>query len=140
MNKLEIISRLEDFHLALPLLLDMYPNYSKSDLENMFQDMLLHNYQILIYKHNNQVVGLTGFWLATKFWSGKYCEIDNFIIHPDYRNKGIGQKIVQKILEIAKTENCLMVSLDSYTHNFKGHKFFFREGFVIKGYHFVLDL
>jgi len=140
MPTFKIINNIKDFDQAFPLLMQMYPNYSETKLKEMLTQMLPHNYQVLLYRQNNQLVGLTGFWLATKFWSGKYCEIDNFIIHPDYRNIGIGQKIIQKIIEISQKENCLMITLDAYTHNFKAHKFFYKEGFVAKGFHFVMDL
>jgi GNAT superfamily N-acetyltransferase len=140
MHTFEIINQIKGFKQALPLLMQMYPNYSETDFEDMLKKMLPHQYQILLYKIDDQVVGLTGFWLGTKFWSGKYCEIDNLIIHADYRNQGIGKKIVEKITELSKIENCQMVTLDAYTHNFKAHKFFYQEGFVAKGFHFVKDL
>jgi GNAT superfamily N-acetyltransferase len=140
MHTFEIINHIKDFKQALPLLMLMYPDYSEEDFENMLKKMLPHQYQILLYKIDHQVVGLTGFWLGTKFWSGKYCEIDNLIIHADYRNKGIGKKIVEKITELSIVENCKMVTLDAYTHNFKAHKFFYQEGFVAKGFHFVKNL
>lgn len=133
----EIINKLENFKQAYPLLIDMYPHYTENDISTMLIDMLPHQYQILLCKKDDRIIGLTGFWLATKLWSGKYCEIDNFIIHPEFRNLGIGQLIVNKIIDISKNENCQMVTLDAYTHNFKAHKFFYREGFVAKGFHFV---
>jgi GNAT superfamily N-acetyltransferase len=30
-------------------------------------------------------------WFGIKLWCGKYLEIDNFIVHPEHRKKGIGK-------------------------------------------------
>jgi hypothetical protein len=45
--------------------------------------------------------------------------------------------IFDYLAEKAKQEECSMVSLDSYTSNFKAHKFFYNEGFAPKGFHFI---
>lgn len=63
-----------------------------------------------------------------------------FFIDETYRNKGFGHQIVDFVFNLAKKENCLMVTLDAYTHNFKAHKFFYKEGFLVKGFHFVKDI
>jgi hypothetical protein len=34
-------------------------------------------------------------------------------------------------------EKCTMLALDSYTTNFKAHKFFYNAGFEPKGFHFI---
>ena len=140
MYTFKTINKIEEFDQTFPLLTLMYPHYSTDDFKKMLHDMLPHHYHLLLCKKNEEIVGLTGFWLGVKFWSGKYCGIDNFIIHPGYRNLGVGQLIVAKIVAISKQENCKMVALDAYTHNFKAHKFFYREGFIAKGFHFVKDL
>jgi hypothetical protein len=36
-------------------------------------------------------VGLSGLWSGTKLWSGKYLEIDNFIVHPEHRKKELAK-------------------------------------------------
>jgi ribosomal protein S18 acetylase RimI-like enzyme len=33
--------------------------------------------------------------VGTKLWSGKYLEIDNFIVHPEHRKKRIGKMITE---------------------------------------------
>ena len=40
----------------------------------------------------------------------------------------------------AKKNSCNWIELNSYVHNFPSHKFFYNQGFVAKGYHFVKEL
>jgi ribosomal protein S18 acetylase RimI-like enzyme len=49
---------------------------------------------------------------------GKYIEIDNFIVHPEHRSKGLGKMMTDYIDVKAKEENCSMIVLDAFTGNF----------------------
>jgi ribosomal protein S18 acetylase RimI-like enzyme len=44
---------------------------------------------------------------------GKYIEIDNFIVHPEHRSKGLGKMMTDYIDVKAKEENCSMIVLDA---------------------------
>jgi hypothetical protein len=33
------------------------------------------------WQYMRMIFAVTGFWTATKLWSGRYIEIDNFIVH-----------------------------------------------------------
>ena len=64
-------------------------------------------------------------------------EIDNIVVSEKARSQGVGQKMVEYLQNKALALGCSMVALDSYTTNFKAHKFFYNQGFVPKGFHFV---
>jgi GNAT superfamily N-acetyltransferase len=53
-------------------------------------------------------VGLSGLWFGIKLWCGKYLEIDNFIVHPEHRKKGIG-KMTDYVDIKAKELGCTMI-------------------------------
>jgi ribosomal protein S18 acetylase RimI-like enzyme len=44
---------------------------------------------------------------------GKYLEIDNFIVHPEHRKKGIGKIMTDYVDAIAKELGCTMIVLDA---------------------------
>lgn len=115
----------------------LYPNISKEKYRNYLQEMIPHNYKQLAIFENNVCVALTGFWIGTKLWSGKYIEIDNFIVHEDYRMKGLGKIMTDYIDNKAKELCCTMIVLDAFTGNFKAHRFYYNQGYAPKGFHFV---
>ena len=128
----------EEMLNTLPLLNFLYPELLKDRYAEMLDEMLpLGIYKQLAVKQNNEFVGVCGFWICTKVWSGKYLELDNFVVHKDYRSKGVGDLIVNYLREKAIKENCNMLALDSYTDNFPAHKFFMNAGFVPRGFHFI---
>lgn len=117
---------------------ELYPSLKKEEYEKELDAMLPNNkYSQIAVFEGEKCLGISGIWIGTKLWCGKYLEIDNLVVSSKYRSKGVGKLLFDFISIIAKEEGCSMVSLDSYTANFKAHKFFYNEGFGPKGFHFV---
>ncbi|MBC7864381.1 MAG: GNAT family N-acetyltransferase [Bacteroidia bacterium] len=112
----------------------------KADYSLMLNDMLAHGYRMIVVYDGKNCAGLSGFWISTKIYSGKYVELDNVIIDKNYRSKGIGKILCDGILEIAKNQGCKTAMLDAYVENSAGHKFYLREGYIIRGFHFIKTL
>ena len=115
----------------------LYPTFTFEKYEAYLKDMVPHNYKQLAVYENDICVAVTGFWTATKLWSGRYIEIDNFIVHPDHRSKGLGKMMTDYIDVKAKEEGCSMIVLDAFTGNFTAHRFYYNQGYGPKGFHFV---
>ena len=99
--------------------------------------MLQHNYGQIAVFDDEICIGISGFWIGTKLWCGKYLELDNIVVLEKYRSKGVGKLLFDFLHKKAVEHDCTMLSLDSYTHNFKAHKFFYNQGFSPKGFHFI---
>lgn len=66
--------------------------------------------------------------------------MDSMTVHPDCRGEGLGKRLMNRAEEIGRAEGCNLIMLDSYVDNFDAHRFFFREGGHIRGYHIVKPL
>ena len=121
----------------LELVKQLYPEITLQKYQSYLEEMVPHNYKQLVVFENTICIGLTGFWTGIKLWSGKYIEIDNFIVHSDHRKKGVGKMMTDYIDNLAKEQNCTMIVLDAFTGNFKAHRFYYNQGFSPKGFHFV---
>ena len=84
---------------------------------------------------DEKLVGLSGYWVGTKLWSGKYLELDHVVVHPNYRSKKIGERMTEFLRNIAKKENCKMLALDVYTTNYEGVRFYMNKGLKPRGFH-----
>jgi GNAT superfamily N-acetyltransferase len=115
----------------------LYPSLTLEEYEDELEQMLAHNYgQVGVFDGEN-CLGISGFWIGTKLWCGKYLELDNIVVVKKYRSQGIGKLIFDFLHKKAMEHDCTMLSLDSYTTNFKAHKFFYNEGYSPKGFHFI---
>ena len=115
----------------------LYPKLTIEKYESYLREMIPHNYTQITVFDDDKCIGITGCWFGIKLWSGKYVEIDNFIVHPDYRSKGIGKMLTDYVNQKALDLGWTNIVLDAYTHNFKAHKFFYNQGYGAKGFHFV---
>lgn len=132
------LNGLDEMLQTLDVLQELYPSLTPENYLADLKEMLPNNRygQVAVFD-GHTCVGVSGFWIGTKLWCGKYLEIDNLVVSAKVRSKGVGKMIFDYLAEKAKQEECSMVSLDSYTSNFKAHKFFYNEGFAPKGFHFI---
>ena len=121
----------------IDLLSELYPTLEESDYSRQLDEMLPHNYFQVGAFDGDRCMGISGVWIGHKLWCGKYLEIDHIVIRNEARSKGIGKRLVDFLKSLAQEEQCISIGLDSFTFNHQSHKFFFREGFEIKGFHFV---
>lgn len=121
----------------LPLIQQLYPEFTEQIYSDLLDEMLPNNYKQIVAFESETPVGLSGFWVGTKLWCGKYLELDNVIVHPNHRSKGVGKLLTEYLNKKAIDLGCKVVALDAYTNNFPAHKFYYNLGFVPKGFHFV---
>ena len=139
LSDLEIVrlTTVEEMLPSFPLIRLLSPQLTAGEYEKMLRDMVPHNYfQAAIYL-DEACVAVSGYWIGTKLYSGKYIEIDNFIVHPDHRSKNFGKRLQEWILAEGKANGCVIAMLDAYVENFRAHHFYYREGFIARGFHYL---
>jgi GNAT superfamily N-acetyltransferase len=127
----------EEMLAQYDVMLHLYTNFTYEKYDAYLTDMIPHNYKQIAVFEGDVCVGLSGLWSGTKLWSGKYLEIDNFIVHPDHRKKGIGKMMTDYVDAKAKELGCTMIVLDAFTGNFNAHRFYYNQGYAPKGFHFL---
>jgi GNAT superfamily N-acetyltransferase len=118
-----------------PLVQMNNPNITKAIFTKRLKDMLPFGYHAVAAFDGEKMVGISGFWLRSRFWCGRQLDIDNFFVHPDYRSAGLGKKLVAWLEKRAIAEKCELIVLDTYADYFLAQRFYHREGFVSTGYH-----
>ena len=134
------LTTIEEMVEQIEIIRHLYPNISEEKYKTFLQAMVPHNYTQVAIFENEVCVGLTGLWYGIKLWSGKYMEIDNFIVHPEHRSKGIGKLLTDYVNQKATDLDCTMIVLDAYTQNFTAHRFYYNQGYNPRGFHFVKTL
>jgi len=69
-----------------------------------------------------------------------YGLLEDLYVEEEFRGKGFGKMLVQKILEIAKEENCYKIIATSRFNREYVHSFYEKLGFIKWGYEFRKDL
>ena len=127
----------EEMLKYLPVLNELYPSLTAEEYSRELDEMLPCRYGQIAVFEEDECVAICGFWIGNKLWIGKYLELDNIVVRASHRSQGVGKLMFDFLERKAVEQQCKMLSLDSYTSNFQAHKFFYNEGYVPKGFHFV---
>ncbi|NRB60031.1 MAG: GNAT family N-acetyltransferase [Winogradskyella sp.] len=127
--------------LILPLVYELNEgNISKPILRSRFAEMKNQNYECVVIKKDEAIVGVSGLWFCTRHYSGKSVELDHVFIKPEHRGQGLGKAFMEWIYNYCKSKGCESIELNTYVQNYPSHKFYYNEGFILKGYHFFKTL
>ena len=125
-------------HLAL--IQKLSPQLTAETYAALLADMVGHNYFQCALYDGDTCIAVSGYWICTKLYSGKYLEIDNFIVDDAERGRGLGKQLLDWMLNEARANGCQTAMLDAYVENFRAHHFYYREGFIARGFHYLKKL
>lgn len=129
-----------EFNGVFPLIKQMYPQMTFEDYKVLLAEMRKIGYRVVGAFEKGACLGITGFWYGCRMHCGRYLEIDNLVVDEKGRSKGVGHALVAWLETEAKRTHCHEINLNAYTENRRGHQFYFREGYIIRGFHFKKPL
>jgi len=122
MNNIEISDMtFNDFNAIEPI----YSNFDdfwtsqnlKSELENI-------NSKYIVAKSDNKVVGFAGIWFSVDD-----AHITNIVVHKDFRHNGIGSKLLEVLILLAKQYKKNALTLEVNTKNEYAKKLYLKYNF-----------
>lgn len=63
------------------------------------------NYLFLVAVQNQEIIGLSFYWIRYSTWKGKFLFLEDFVIKEEYRNQGIGSKLFEETIKICKSKD-----------------------------------
>lgn len=128
----------EELPDILPLVSLLNPSLSPETLAKRLKQMMqCENYYCAGGFFKDKLIAAGGYWIATKFYCGRYLELDNVIVAPNYRSHGIGKQLIAWLEAEGQRQHCEVVMLDAYTTNTRARAFYETAGYKILGHHFL---
>ena len=93
------------------------PEILRSELEN-------ENSNCIVAKINDEIVGFAGIWKAVSD-----IHITNIVVKKDYRMHGIGKKLLEKLIQISKTQDINSITLEVNHKNIAAIELYSKYGF-----------
>lgn len=131
----------EDIISAYPIISQIYSEMSIEDYLAYIDEMVMRSdYKMIGAFLDNKLVGVSGYLILLMIYCGRYIQLSNLVVDQNYRGLKIGTKIIHHIEEIGRELECKKIILESYTENKKSHSLYYKEGFHIRGFHFMKSL
>ena len=89
---------------------------------------------------NKEVIGFASFFFAYYSWSGKALYLDDLYVQEGFRKQGVGKKMLDAVIELAKTERCKKVRWQVSKWNLNAVDFYKRTGATIDEVEINCDL
>jgi ribosomal protein S18 acetylase RimI-like enzyme len=106
---------------------------TEEEMENVFKEALSMPEHIMIFvsEVDDEVVGYANTWTDYSIWSrGKILTVDDLYIAAPYRRNGIGEKMMEYLIEFTKQNGYRRVQLHAELTNDRAHSLYRKLGFV----------
>jgi len=130
---------LNDLDRVFELLNELYSYNLKYEKfkENYKLKLKDRNSYNIVAVEDNKILGVLTSDIQVKLRREKnQCYVEDLIVDKEYRNQGIGKKLLQHVINYARTNNCEIIKLSSFITNDKAHKFYESNNFVKQSYEF----
>ena len=139
-NNIKTADSLSEIRRCYLLMKQLRDVSSTEDFEQRVAVQQKEGYTIAFVESEGQVVALAGFRFYHMLATGKTLYVDDLVTDESRRSQGFGEALMQWLIELARSSNCRMFSLDSGTQRKRAHRFYFVQGMHIANYHFELPL
>jgi GNAT superfamily N-acetyltransferase len=86
--------------------------------------------EIIVLRMQNEVVGMTTLlYTISTALGARVALLEDMIVHPRYRNQGLGEQLVNAANQRAITVGCQRITLLTDEDNHAAHRFYQRHGF-----------
>jgi len=114
-----------DAVLAIDLLSFPTPAKLKMYQYELTQNEMAH-YQVLL--DEGLLIGYSGFWMIAD-----ECHISTIAIHPDWRGRKLGDKLLHYMLDCAREHKPILATLEVRRSNVAAQTLYHQHGFAIVG-------
>ena len=117
------------------LLEQMYPKQPAEQVHRYVTKMQAEErWKMVGIMEGEQCNAVILYLIGHRMFCGKFMQLDSLFIRPEARRRGYSAGLFNWLQEKAEAENCDRMLLESLVESFDAHKFFFRQGYHVRGY------
>ncbi|KXW56703.1 GNAT family N-acetyltransferase [Ferrovum sp. PN-J185] len=125
--------------LAESLHRTLRPNIPSPYSESM-REVFQTGAEMAVAMEDNVLCGLVVFRITTNTMVGRKIYSEDLVADPKAPVKGVGHLMMDYLKEVGRQRGCVSIELESGTQREQAHRFYFKEGFVIKAFGFKQSL
>jgi GNAT superfamily N-acetyltransferase len=129
-----------DIRRCWPVLRQLRPHLAEEDLLPAVRRMEPHGFRLVLAEDEaGDVRAVAGYRVTEMLRTGLMLEVDDLVTDAGARSSGYGKALIDWLVAEAQSLGCSVVELDSGVQRHDAHRFYFRHGMHILGYHFSMS-
>jgi GNAT superfamily N-acetyltransferase len=130
-----------DLAASFPVMKQLRPHLSDcAAYKEQVARQRTQGYRLLGAWRDGVIVGLAGYRLQDNLLYGRFVYVDDLVVSATLHRSGFGERLLQAARQQAAALNCRHFVLDTGLHMALAQRFYFRQGLLAKGMHFVESL
>lgn len=126
---------------VLPVLGELRPHLTAEDFAAVYEEGHPQGLRFTaVYDEDDRCVAVAGWRLVATTVALRKLYVDDLVTAPAQRGRGFGAALLAELQRRAREAGCSVLDLDSGAEREDAHRFYFREGLVIRGFHFLRRL
>ena len=125
---------------VLPVLLELRPHLTPEIFAHVYSEGHPQGLRYTALYHDDRCVAVAGWRLVATTVALRKLYVDDLVTASDRRGQGAGAALLSELESRARDAGCRVLDLDSGTDREDAHRFYFRQGMVIRGFHFIRRL
>lgn len=101
------------------------------------QRQAAQGYRLLAACEEGEPVGLAGYRELENLLYGRFVYVDDLVVHPGRQRGGLGGQMLAAVRVETLQRGCAHLILDTGLHMPLAQRFYFRQGLLARGLHFV---
>lgn len=97
--------------------------------ENYFKNIIKNNYAVVAVDKDKIIGYLAGNIHMYGSYTTKLAELENMFVKPEYRNRKIGSKMIEKFINYCKEQGITEIRVTAYLQNEQAIEFYKKHGF-----------
>lgn len=131
----------DDIRRCWTVLRQLRPHLEEADLLPAVRRMEPHGFRLVFAEDAvGAVRAVAGYRVTEMLRTGLMLEVDDLVTDADARSAGYGKALMDWLVAESQALGCSVIELDSGVQRHSAHRFYFREGMHILGYHFSRSL
>lgn len=131
----------EDYRACFVLMRALRPHINDADeFIEQTRRQALQGYRLLAAWDGDQPSALAGYRFQENFLYGRFLYVDDLVASSEVRRQGLGTILITALRKEAWNNGCVHLVLDTALSNSLGQRFYYRQGLLATGIHFVQQI
>lgn len=128
-------------HAAFPVMKELRPHlHDAPGFAAQVRHQREQGYRLLAAWRDQTIVGLAGYRRQDNLLYGRFVYVDDLVVSQALQRTHIGRRLLQAVRDHATASPCDHLVLDTGLHMALAQRFYFRQGLLARGMHFVEPL